>query len=947
MNTSSVIFEIADTLRHPDPHKEGIFLCFNQLFLPCLLSSRVVKVSWYFSGGTSLVDWIGLYRIEENNPLNYIDYKSFGVCGFSKGQVEWKITWDHMEENDNHSKINFRYFSGISGTVRATSEDVLVYKDAHVVVKAIVCENLDYKNKELLVKIEYSTGCSYTTDVSKQPIWMDLNFCFPSDRSKELTITLKEKRKCNSKVIGEANISIANIIHSNNKIISASLRPANGYTLMNTTIRIHCGFEPAQRKSVQDTMQLLQELDSEDILDLPSSSNNNFSPKAMERSLYSMESNKSSNQNTRSSSFLPKGWEVRVDRHNRLIYVDHNQKKTTWNPPVLLEREIEENANIPIKSNRRTVMNMPKISKQDLPIAVKFIQSFDFHNNLYKKPEALELYNQSPYLRYLLQKLRRNKAEFRELDTNKELMRFLNIFADTTQPLPNGWEIAVRKEDSQRFFVDHNNKTIGLLDPRLPISNPQQIRTKIRSRSEPPKQNNAIGHDVTLLALDINRKSKELKALVKTMMPEVSSKVCKQLDYIRVRGDLGLLQYANDIDFIKALSLMEKAEISEAKTNFELKSEYFYQSLQRAGYAQGPGKIRFKLRRNNLLNDAFDKILAVDELYLKRYKMMVSFDDEDGLDYGGPSRELFFLLSKEIFNPYYGLFEYSSTDSYTLQISPMSKLVDNYIQWMNLAGKIIGLALIHHCMVDTFFTTPFYKIILGIPYTLEDLKDTDREFYQSLNWIKKNKTDPELDMTFTATKEVAGRIGEVELITGGKDLLVTDANKDQFISLMLKWKLEKNVEEQLKSFLNGLFSVVDREFLRIFDPNELSYILSGSVEIDLNDWRKNTEYKGGFSDSHPVIRWFWQFVYEMTNSERLKLLQFVTGTTTIPHEGFKALRGSDGLKKFTIDRWGDTTSLPRAHTCFNRLDLPCYTTFTILKEKLQTAMTESVSYAIE
>ena len=51
------------------------------------------------------------------------------------------------------------------------------------------------------------------------------------------------------------------------------------------------------------------------------------------------------------------------------------------------------------------------------------------------------------------------------------------------------------------------------------------------------------------------------------------------------------------------------------------------------------------------------------------------------LDYGGPSREFFFLLSREIFNPYYGLFEYSANDAYTVQISPVSAFVENSMEW--------------------------------------------------------------------------------------------------------------------------------------------------------------------------------------------------------------------------------------------------------------------------
>lgn len=41
------------------------------------------------------------------------------------------------------------------------------------------------------------------------------------------------------------------------------------------------------------------------------------------------------------------------------------------------------------------------------------------------------------------------------------------------------------------------------------------------------------------------------------------------------------------------------------------------------------------------------------------------------------------------------------------------------------------------------------------------------------------------------------------------------------------------------------------------------------------------------------------------------IFQFVTGTSSIPFEGFSALRGSTGPRKFTIDCWGDPTMLPR------------------------------------
>lgn len=106
--------------------------------------------------------------------------------------------------------------------------------------------------------------------------------------------------------------------------------------------------------------------------------------------------------------------------------------------------------------------------------------------------------------------------------------------------------------------------------------------------------------------------------------------------------------------------------------------------------------------------------------------------------------------------------------------------------------------------------------------------------------------------------------------------------------------------------------------------------------------------RGGYHDNHVIIQWFWTVIeHKFDNDQRLRLLQFVTGTSSIPYEGFEALRGSNGPRRFCIEKWGKPTSLPRAHTCFNRLDLPPYSSFEVLFEKLLLAVEESASFGIE
>ena len=67
-------------------------------------------------------------------------------------------------------------------------------------------------------------------------------------------------------------------------------------------------------------------------------------------------------------------------------------------------------------------------------------------------------------------------------------------------------------------------------------------------------------------------------------------------------------------------------------------------------------------------------------------------------------------------------------------------------------------------------------------------------------------------------------------------------------------------------------------------------------------------------------------------------MQFATGTSRIPVNGFKDLQGSDGPRRFTIEKSGDPSQLPKSHTCFNRIDLPPYRDYATLEQKLTLAV---------
>lgn len=80
------------------------------------------------------------------------------------------------------------------------------------------------------------------------------------------------------------------------------------------------------------------------------------------------------------------------------------------------------------------------------------------------------------------------------------------------------------------------------------------------------------------------------------------------------------------------------------------------------------GHCRIEVSRDSVFEETYRQVMRLKVKDLKK-KLLIRFRGEDGLDYGGIAREWLYLLSHDMLNPYYGLFQYSREDVYTLQIN--------------------------------------------------------------------------------------------------------------------------------------------------------------------------------------------------------------------------------------------------------------------------------------
>lgn len=356
---------------------------------------------------------------------------------------------------------------------------------------------------------------------------------------------------------------------------------------------------------------------------------------------------------------------------------------------------------------------------------------------------------------------------------------------------------------------------------------------------------------------------------------------------------------------------------------FDNKRNYFNRSVHSRTGQPHHGRPNFptmhlSVRRDQVFHDSFRSLYFKNGDEMKYGKINVKFHGEEGVDAGGVTREWFQVLTRQMFDPNYVLFIPVSSDRTTFHPNKSSGVNDEHLMFFKFIGRIIGKALYEGRVLDCFFSRAVYKRILGKSVSVKDMESFDPDYYKSLCWMLENDITDIITETFSVEDDEFGVTTVADLVPNGREIPVTEENKQDYVRLVVEHKLLSSVKDQMESFLKGFHDIIPRELIAIFNEQELELLISGLPEIDLDDWKSNTEYQN-YTPSSPQIQWFWRALRSFDKEERAKLLQFVTGTSKVPLNGFKELEGMNGVNRFNIHRdYGNKDRLPTSHTCFNR-----------------------------
>jgi E3 ubiquitin-protein ligase HUWE1 len=372
---------------------------------------------------------------------------------------------------------------------------------------------------------------------------------------------------------------------------------------------------------------------------------------------------------------------------------------------------------------------------------------------------------------------------------------------------------------------------------------------------------------------------------------------------------------------------------------FDNKRNYFNQQLHKRTNRDHYPSLQLNVRRQYVFEDSYHQLQGRSGDEIKYGKLTVRFYDEEGVDAGGVSREWFSVLARQMFDPNYALFKTSAADKLTYQPNRASWVNPDHLSFFTFVGRVIGKAIYDGRLLDAYFTRSFYKHILGRQVDYRDVEAIDPEYYKSLVWMLENDITDIIDLTFSVETDDFGTMKTIDLKPNGRDIPVTEENKQEYVKLITEQKLTVAIKDQIHAFLDGFHDIISEQLISIFNEQELELLISGMPDIDIDDWKNNTELQG-YSPSSPQINWFWRAVRSFDQEERAKLLQFATGTSKVPLEGFAHLQGSGGTQKFQIHCQYSTNRLPSAHTCFNQVDLPQYESYDALRANLLTAIRE-------
>ncbi|CAD8099396.1 unnamed protein product [Paramecium sonneborni] len=366
--------------------------------------------------------------------------------------------------------------------------------------------------------------------------------------------------------------------------------------------------------------------------------------------------------------------------------------------------------------------------------------------------------------------------------------------------------------------------------------------------------------------------------------------------------------------------------------DFQNKKDYLYANLL---IINSYDRMLIRVRKSQIFQDSYQQIIRSSPYIFKHKLFEIRYVGEMGQDAGGLTTDWIEKLSYSILDEQNQLF--IPNDNKTWYLINSESLDPNHLQKFKFVGMFLAIAIICKVNILSNFPIYFYKHIVGQKLSRSDIQYYDEGVYNAFDVIYNSQIDSNWDLYWLYTINRGGKKVDKELKPGGQDIEVTENDKKDFVRKYCHQIMAKDIEEQIKAIQQGFYSLIPKEYIKIFDSTDLEQLLCGQSYVDVEDLIKHLNYQG-FTSKHQVIGWLQNTLRSYNQDMLVKFLKFTTSRTRIPIGGFENQECRITVKLLNYLQTDIDSRYPQGHTCTHTIDMPPYSNQQILQKRLEEAL---------
>lgn len=413
-------------------------------------------------------------------------------------------------------------------------------------------------------------------------------------------------------------------------------------------------------------------------------------------------------------------------------------------------------------------------------------------------------------------------------------------------------------------------------------------------------------------------------------------------------------------------------------------SELFTRAITRDEGGISISRRKIEVSRSTILEDSFDRLkdFQKDDSFLE-----FQFENEVGSGLG-PTLEYYALIGKAIKEE---PDMWKDTSDNTLYPNPLNfkkrsgKEKKRIEKFFELIGTVVARSLMDERLVDLPISVVFWKLVFSETAILDDVEKIDKSFYKGLKMIQdmidksaklpeiqegdlKSEMDydqkpniintdweceypkpiePEIDIEDLCLSFTLPGSENIDLVRNGYKKSVIKSNMKEYIRCSLNCLFNDSIKIQVNAFRRGINNVFRMDALKCFLFEELEGLIGGDDSLP-KGLLEHVVPDHGYDKTSPTFLNFIKYMEEMEKEEVRNFLMFITGSPRLPLGGLKNLRPKLTVVKInhiqnSCNEQDPDKFLPSVMTCQNYVKLPDYSSFEVLKAKMDYAVKEGVN----